>query len=59
MNQFENSLVIINVQKRQGDQFPQRLSNNIYLNSLYVMLINIVIIFFPWLYQGRLLSIDS
>jgi hypothetical protein len=25
--------------------FPQRLSNNIYLNSLYVMLINIVIIF--------------
>ena len=37
--------MIINVQKRQGDQFPQRLSNNIYLNSLYVMLINIVIIF--------------
>ena len=36
--------MIINVQKRQGDQF-QRLSNNIYLNSLYVMLINIVIIF--------------
>lgn len=25
--------------------FPQRLSNNIYLNSLYVMLINIMIIF--------------
>lgn len=46
MNQFE---------KLSGDNqrpknvkvinFPQRLSNNIYLNSLYVMLINIVIIF--------------
>lgn len=46
MNQFE---------KLSGDNqrpknvkvinFPQRLSNNIYLNSLYVMLINIMIIF--------------